>query len=134
MITTPLYRIRDKVNKEYCDDLYHVTMKWEISYWYDFWEEEEYDNVWFCGTVKSCIPIIKKVIDWEHYIIERSTGMQDINQVRMFEGDVVTFWLDYKDIKYTLVYEWMQWKISDWANLKFVTDWKDLEVVWNIHS
>lgn len=52
----------------------------------------------------------------------------------MYEWDIVTSWLDYKDIKYTIVYEWMQWKISNWANLKFVTDWKDLEVVWNIHS
>ena len=38
------------------------------------------------------------------------------------------------DIKYTIILEWLQRKISDWANMKFATDWKDLEVVWNIHS
>lgn len=133
-MTPPLYRIRDKVNKEYCDDLYHVTMKWEISYWYDFWEEEEYDNVWFCGTVKSCIPIIKKVIDWEHYIIERSTGMQDINWERMYEWDIVLYWAWlHNNTEHIVIYEDGIWKISiPW--LSYAVEFKYLEVVWNIHN
>jgi hypothetical protein len=107
---TPIYRIYNKKNKRYEESLF-ALWNWTIR---DYRWDEEY------------------ILD--DYIIERCTWMQDIKWVRMYENDIVTFWLDYKDIKYTLIYEWMQWKISDWANLKFVTDWKDLEVVWNIHS
>ena len=110
MITTPLYRIYNNVTKQYVSDKLFVSISWYVaSNFYDIEEQEE-------------------------YIIERCTWMQEINWNRMYEWDIVTSWLDYKDIKYTIVYEWMQWKISNWANLKFVTDWKDLEVVWNIHS
>lgn len=110
IIMTPLYRIYDTINEEYDTEI--MLSQDNCLYMYNL-----------------MIPENK-----ERFIIERCAWIQDINWNRMYEWDIVTFWLYYKDIKYTLVYEWMQWKISDWANLKFVTDWKDLEVVWNIHS
>lgn len=108
-MTTPLYRIRDNITKCYNSNLV-ITQDWKMYSTID----TDYDD--------------------DNCIIERCSGIKDKNWKRMFENDIVTFWLDYKDIKYTLIYEWMQWKISDWANLKFATDWKDLEVIGNIHQ
>lgn len=108
---TPLYRIRHSKRKHYLH-WFHFSLDWK-------WNVRD-EHRW--------------LLEQTDCIIERCTWMQEINWNRMYEWDIVTFWLDYKDIKYTLIYEWMQWKISDWANLKFVTDWKDLEVIGNIHN
>ncbi len=110
IIMTPLYRIYNKETNQYIDYKLFVSISWYVAS--NVYETEEQ----------------------EEFIIERCTWMQDIKWVRMYEWDVVTFWLDYKDIKYTLILEWLQWKIFDSANLKYVIDWKDLEVVGNIHS
>ncbi len=109
-MTAPLYRIYDKKNKKY-DEYIFALKDWTIR---DYRWDEEYIS--------------------QDYIIERCTWIQDVKWVRMYEWDIVTIWRDYKDIKYTIILEWLQRKISDWANMKFATDWKDLEVVWNIHS
>lgn len=117
MITTPLYRMYDKVNKRYREGSYYLSKSWERF-------------VWRCGGRD-------KIPTWEDYVIERCTWIQDKHKNWIYEGDIykvdwTTFSKDWIEIEPTVnnIIEF----IADFTDRDFWYSEERIEVVWNIHN
>ena len=114
-MTTPLYRIRNTLEKAY-DDTIIVLNNWKMI------------------SDKFYLPIV-----WEErFIIERCSGIKDKNWVWIYEGDII---IDYDEthsdynIPQKVIIDYQEWakrrteEISLWYRA-----WKRFEVIGNIHQ
>lgn len=124
IIMTPLYRIRDKNEKQYRNDLILDILNNVCSMTINY-------------STNGRLYIVKNVNSQDDYIIERCTWIQDINWNRIFEWDIykvdwITFSKDWIEIEPTVnnIIDF----IADFTDRDFWYSEERIEVVWNIHS
>lgn len=121
---TPLYRIRDKNEKQYRNDLILDILNNVCSMTINY-------------STNGWLYIVKNVNSQDDYIIERCTWIQDKHKNWIYEGDIykvdwITFSKDWIEIEPTVnnIIEF----IADFTDRDFWYSEERIEVVWNIHK